>query len=163
MHAISCSLQYGRRNSILISVAGVGLCNSAAAFGQLWWHVALLRVAVVTCFPSKFDLATNKSHSGAVFCRDFSYQPAWWLETVSSQRCYLVVSMRTIQCPVFCPCTLHILWFASPRLPFCSWCLAHRGGRTWCFCIYPGNWGRWQWSTPATTYMEKRSSFYCPC
>lgn len=44
--------KYGRRNSILISVAGVGLCNSAAAFGQLWWHVALLRVAVGFFLPA---------------------------------------------------------------------------------------------------------------
>lgn len=40
-------VQYGRRPCIMMSVFGVGLFNSMAAFGQLWWHVAALRVVVV--------------------------------------------------------------------------------------------------------------------
>jgi len=35
--------KYGRRPTILLAILGVGLFNSSAAFGQLWWHVAMLR------------------------------------------------------------------------------------------------------------------------
>jgi len=41
----------GRRPCILLSVLGVGLFNSAAAFGQAWWHVAILRAVVGFFIP----------------------------------------------------------------------------------------------------------------